>query len=153
MIISFDLDDTLFVSRKDIKTEPALKFPWNIIYKENLRFGTVELFKKLHSMGVETWIYTTSFRSEKYIRRLFKHYGVKLSGVVNGARHMAEVQGRRTEPMPSKYPPKYRISLHVDDEISVAQNGNLYGFSVHIIGPQDDEWADKIINKVRIALQ
>lgn len=28
------------------------------------------------------------------------------------------------------------------------KNGRTYGFKVFIVGPQDDEWADKIIDKV-----
>ena len=144
MIVSFDLDDTLFVSPENFKTEKELRFPFNKIYKERLRLGTKELFRKLQSDGIETWIYTTSFRSENYIRNLFKHYGIKIGAVVNGSRHMAEVQGNRKEPMPSKYPSKYRISLHVDDDISVFQNGKSYGFKVFLIGPQDDEWVEKV---------
>lgn len=144
MIVSFDLDDTLFVSPENFKTEIELRFPFNKIYKERLRLGTKELFRKLQSDGIETWIYTTSFRSENYIRNLFKHYGIKIGAVVNGSRHMAEVQGNRKEPMPSKYPSKYRISLHVDDDISVLQNGKSYGFKVFLIGPQDDEWVEKV---------
>lgn len=144
MIVSFDLDDTLFVSPENFKTEKELRFPFNKIYKERLRLGTKELFRKLQSDGIETWIYTTSFRSENYIRNLFKHYGIKIGAVVNGSRHMAEVQGNRKEPMPSKYPSKYRISLHVDDDISVLQNGKSYGFKVYLIGPQDDEWVEKV---------
>jgi hypothetical protein len=50
--------------------------------------------------------------------------------------------------MPSKYPGRYRIDLHIDDDVSVAQNGRTYGFKVFIVGPQDDEWADKILEKV-----
>lgn len=144
MIVSFDLDDTLFVSPENFKTEKELRFPFNKIYKERLRLGTKELFRKLQSDGIKTWIYTTSFRSENYIRNLFKHYGIKIGAVVNGSRHMAEVQGNRKEPMPSKYPSKYRISLHVDDDISVLQNGKSYGFKVFLIGPQDDEWVEKV---------
>ena len=144
MIVSFDLDDTLFVSPENFKTEKELRFPFNKNYKERLRLGTKELFRKLQSDGIETWIYTTSFRSENYIRNLFKHYGIKIGAVVNGSRHMAEVQGNRKEPMPSKYPSKYRISLHVDDDISVLQNGKSYGFKVFLIGPQDDEWVEKV---------
>ncbi len=33
MRISFDLDDTLFVSTDDFKVEKELCFPWNKIYK------------------------------------------------------------------------------------------------------------------------
>ena len=58
--IFFDLDDTLFVSPPEFQTENELTFPWNMIYKERLRLGTVELFRKLQSEGIETWIYTTS---------------------------------------------------------------------------------------------
>ena len=54
MIISFDLDDTLYVSPKNFETEKELKFPWNKIYKERLRFGTKELFEKLQADGFET---------------------------------------------------------------------------------------------------
>ena len=43
MIKLLDLDDTLFVSEQKFKTEPAPKFPFNFIYKDRLRAGTVEL--------------------------------------------------------------------------------------------------------------
>ncbi len=148
MTISFDLDDTLFVSPDNFKTEAELRFPWNKIYKERLRLGTISLMKQLKNEGIHVWIYTTSFRSERYIRRLFRHYGIKLDGVVNGARHAKEVQGNKTEPMPSKYPGKYRIDLHIDDDVSVRQNGRLYGFKVYLVGPQDDDWAKKILDTV-----
>ena len=55
-----------------------------------------------------------------------------------------EVQGNKTEPMLSKYLGKYRIGLHIDDDISVLQNGKTYGFKVYIIGPPDDEWVEKV---------
>ena len=50
----------------------------------------------------------------------------------------------QAEPMPSKYPGKYRIGLHIDDDISVLQNDKTYSFKVYLIGPPDDEWVDKV---------
>ncbi len=97
---------------------------------------------------IELWIYTTSYRSESYIRKLFKHYGIKVDSVVNGHRHAREVQGSKKEAMPSKYPGRYRIDLHIDDDISVAQNGRIYGFDVFIVGEQDDDWDKKIIQEI-----
>lgn len=150
MRISFDLDDTLFVAEEDGFTlEPPLKFPWNRIYAERLRAGTLKLMQRLREMQCEIWIYTTSFRSPFYIRSLFRHYGIRIDEIVNGARHAAEVQAGRTEPMPSKYPSRYRIDLHIDDDRSVLQNGQYYGFRVIQIGPPDDAWADKIIEAVQ----
>lgn len=148
MRVSFDLDDTLFVSPKSFKTEEGLMFPFNLIYKDRLRLGTVELMKWILEQGIELWIYTTSFRTEKYIRRLFRHYGIKLNSVVNRERHAKEVQAGKHESMPSKYPGKYRIDLHIDDDISVVQNGKAYGFKVFLIGESDDAWADKVKSEI-----
>ncbi|MGN0605342.1 MAG: HAD family hydrolase [Oscillospiraceae bacterium] len=148
MIISFDLDDTLFVSPHNFKTENELKFPLNKIFKERLRFGTIFLMKYLKEQNIQIWIYTTSFRSERYIRNLFLCYVIKIDGIVNGERHKREVQGNKSDAMPSKYPAKYRIDLHIDDDISVAENGKVYGFKVFIIKEQDDEWYNKIIKQI-----
>lgn len=148
MKVSFDLDDTLFVSPENFKTEKELRFPFNKIYKERLRLGTIKLLKYIKEQEIELWIYTTSFRSERYIRRLFKCYGITLDVVVNGARHAREIQGNKKEAMPSKYPGYYRIDLHIDDDISVENNGRAYGFKVFLVGSQDDEWDDKIKSEI-----
>ena len=149
MRISFDLDDTLFVAEEDGFTlEPPLKFPWCRIYHERLRRGTIALMQRLREADCEIWVYTTSFRSPFYIRSLFRHYGIRIDSIVNGARHAKEVQADHRDPMPSKYPAHYRIDLHVDDDRSVYANGQYYGFRVFQIGPPDNEWADKIMQQV-----
>ena len=51
--------------------------------------------------------------------------------------------------MPSKFPGKYRIALHIDNDISVLQNGKAYGFKVFLIGPPDDAWADKVFAEAK----
>lgn len=153
MRISFDLDDTLFVPKEKFKTEPPLRFPFSLIYKEHLRLGTVKIMKYIHEKKIEIGIYTTSYRTENYIRGLFRCYGIKLDFVINGERHAREVQAGRAESMPSKYPSKYRIDLHIDDDFSVVENGRIYGFSVILIGGQDDNWTDKIMNEIEKILK
>lgn len=37
---------------------------------------------------------------------------------------------------------------HIDDDVSVLQNGKLYGFKVYLVGPQDDDWTKKILDIV-----
>ena len=148
MIVSFDLDDTLFVSEKAFRTEPPLPLPLRLLYRERLRAGTVALLRRLREQGHQVWIYTTSYRSERYIRGLFRCYGIRLDRVINGETHQNEVQAGRAEGMPSKYPSKYRIGLHVDDDVSVWENGKVYGFRVFLVGAQDDGWADKILSEI-----
>ena len=41
-----------------------------------------------------------------------------------------------------------KIDLHIDDDISVMQNGKIYGFNVFIISGQDNEWVDKIKKEI-----
>jgi len=148
MRVSFDLDEVLFVLPETHKTEPELGFPFNKIYKERLRLGTVELIHRMQSEGFDVWVYTSSFRSEKYIRNLFKHYHIRFDGIVNGDRHLREVQGNRKHSVPQKLPSKYRISLHIDDETIVCTAGRLYGFNVYQLDAQDDDWEEKIMQRV-----
>ena len=92
------------------------------------------------------WVYTSSFRSEWYIRRLFSCYGVRYDGIVNGARHMAEVQRNNKTVLPQKLPNRYRISLHIDDEEQICAAAAQYGFRVLRVCEEDDEWKEKIID-------
>ena len=147
MRVSFDLDEVLFVNPATHKTEKELPFPLRNIYKERLREGTPELIHTLQIMGYEVWIYTSSFRSERYIKGLFRHYGVKFNGIVNGTRHLKEVQQGKKEILPQKVPNRYRISLHIDDEAVICSYGREYGFDAYQLDAQDDDWKEKVIAK------
>ena len=148
MRISFDLDEVLFVSPQTHRTEAPLPFPLNRIYRERLRLGTPELIRTLQRSGDQVWVYTSSYRTEKYIRRLFRLYGVKLDGIVNAQRHLREVQRDHKETLPQKLPNHYRISLHIDDEEVVCVNGRQYGYEVYRLEAQDDDWKEKILARV-----
>lgn len=150
MRVSFDLDEVLFVNPMTHKTEPELRFPFNRIFKERLRFGAPELINRLRQEGFEVWVYTSSFRSDRYIRTLFWMYHVKFDGIVNGTRHLKEVQGTRKETLPQKMPSKYRISLHIDDEEVICTAGRAYGFNVYQLDAHDDDWKEKIMERVYI---
>ena len=145
MRVSFDLDEVLFVSPETHKTEPPPFFPMNIIFRERLRLGTPELIRKLQEMEYEVWVYTSSFRSERYITRLFRLYGVRFDGIVNGNRHLKEVQRNNSTVLPQKMPSHYQISLNIDDETVICSMGPRYGFRTYRLDAQDDNWQEKII--------
>lgn len=148
MRVSFDLDEVLFVSPKTHKTEPELRFPFNKIFVERLRFGTPELIKALRDDGVEVWVYTSSFRTQRYIKWLFRMYGVKFDGIINAQRHLEEVQKNKKETLPQKLPNYYRINLHIDDEEIIVTCGKAYGFNVYQLNAHDDDWKEKIMERV-----
>ena len=145
MRVSFDLDEVLFVSPRTHKTEPPLLFPFSLYFRERLRLGTPDLVRTLQRDGYEVWVYTSSFRSERYIRWLFRLYGVRFDGIVNGHRHLREVQRNNKTILPQKLPNRYRISLHVDDEEVICSLGPQYGFRTYQLYAQDDDWKEKII--------
>ena len=147
MRVSFDLDEVLFVSPETHKTEPPLPYPLRSFFKERLRLGTPALVNELQKLGYEVWVYTSSFRTERYIRRLFHFYGVRFDGIVNGERHLREVQGKNSVILPQKMPTRYRISLHIDDEEVICSGAGQYGFQAYRLDAQDDDWKEKIIRR------
>ena len=147
--ISFDLDEVLFVSPLTHKTEPKLPFPLNKIFIERVRYGAPKLINELQARGYEVWVYTSSFRTERYIKWLFRCYGVKFNEIVNAERHLREVQRDRKEMLPQKLPNRYRISLHIDDEEVVCSYGKAYGFEVFQLDAQDDDWEEKILERMK----
>ena len=136
MRVSFDLDEVLFVSPQTHK---------NRIFVERLRLGAPDLIRQLQALGYEVWVYTSSYRTEKYIKGLFRLYGVRFDGIVNATRHLKEVQRDNKTILPQKMPNRYRISLHIDDEMVICTSARQYGFHAYHLDAEDDDWKDKII--------
>ncbi len=100
----------------------------------------MELINRLQEEGFEVWVYTSSFRSVRYIRRLFQSYGLHFDEIVNGHRLLQEVQGNKKTPLPQKMPGFYHIALHIDDEDVIHANGRAYGFRTYKVCEPDDEY-------------
>jgi hypothetical protein len=144
MRVSFDVDDTL-VCAPHVPTEQFVPHWHRLWYTEKLRRGTNSLMKELIRRRCQLWIYTTSYRSPRYLRGWFRCQGISLAGVVNQARH-DRVVGRHG---PSKYPPAFGIDLHVDDSDGVALEGKHHGFAVVVVSPEDPDWVARVLEAVR----
>jgi hypothetical protein len=145
MRISFDVDDTL-VCNPTVPTEQVVRWWWNRWkYTEPLRRGTKALMQELLLGGHQLWIYTTSYRSPRYLRGWFRSFGVPIHGVVNQFRHEAVV-GRQG---PSKYPPAFGIDLHVDDSVGVGEEGRRHRFAVVVVSPADRDWTARVLEAVK----
>ena len=147
MRISFDLDEVLFVDPNTFEIEDPPRFPLDRIYRERLRKGTVRLIRTLQEEEFEAWVYTSSFRSEKYIRSLFRCYGIRFDGIINAQRHLREVQKGHGHLLPQKVPGYYHIDLHVDDEDVIHQYGKQYGFKTCKVCEPDPDWVEKVLDQ------
>jgi hypothetical protein len=143
MRVSFDIDDTL-VCHTALATEQHVPRWRRLWYSERLRSGTKALMGELVRRRCQLWVYTTSYRSPRYLRGWFRCLGVRLAGVVNQAEH-DRVVGRHG---PSKYPPAFGIDLHVDDSEGVGLEGQRYGFAVVVVSPEDPDWTARVLEAV-----
>ena len=142
MRISFDVDDTL-VCDPSVPTEQFVPWWRRWWYPELLRRGTRPLMRGLLADGHQLWIYTTSYRSARYLRGWFRSFGVPIYGV-DQHRH-ERVVGRQG---PSKYPPAFAIDLHIDDSEGVADEGRQHRFDVVVVAPDDPDWVARVLEVV-----
>lgn len=145
--ISFDIDDTLACQLHHCDVEPsrlpAFVHRW---LGEPLRLGTRSLTRELRRQGCSVWVYTSSGRTPSYIRRWLLLYGIHVDGVVNSVVHNRALTANGLSNSPSKFPPAFDIDLHVDDSEGVRSEGHDHGFRVVVVDPQDEHWAQKVLN-------
>ena len=147
--ISFDVDETLVCHCAEVPTEegvfPRLIHRW---FGEPLRHGACSLIRELRRRGCSVWIYTTSGRTPFYIRRWLLLYGIRVDGIVNSERHRHGLARHGFSRLPSKYPPAFGIHLHVDDSEGVRMEGDAHGFRVVVVRPEDERWAQRVLDAV-----
>jgi len=145
MTISFDLDDTLIPGAKTFETERQTVLQ-RLLGLEEIRLGTIELFRELRSRGHSINIYTTSFRSTSKIKLMFYLYGVPIDKVVNQKRHDDELKENRGRS--SKFPPAFGFEVHVDDSPGLRIEGEKYNFKTIIIEENDKDWKRTVIESL-----
>ena len=131
MKISFDLDGTLIPLGDNsfpVERKTALQKSLQI---EPLRAGTKTVFKALRMAGHEVGIYTTSFRSQRMIKFWLWSYGLKADFIIN--EQLAGPMLRQMNIGASKYPPVFKIDLHVDDLPGIALEGERFGFDTLLV--------------------
>jgi len=147
--ISFDIDDTLACQALHSDAEPS-RLP-AFIHRwlgEPLRIGTRSLIRELRRQDCSVWVYTSSGRTPAYIRRWLMLHGIHVDGVVNSVRHRHALTARGLSNAPSKLPCAFDIDLHVDDSEGVQMEGQHHGFRVVVVRPDDQQWAQQVLDAV-----
>ena len=98
--------------------------------------------------GCNIWIYTSSVRTPFRIRLWLFLYGIRVDGIINDERHRLELARYAFSRLPSKFPPAFGIDLHVDDSEGVRMEAEEHGFGVVIVHPDDQHWAQKVLDTV-----
>lgn len=146
--IAFDLDDTLIPTTSSFAIgSQKSPFPLNLFFKEELRVGTVKLMQEL-SKEYDLWIYTTSLRSEIYLKLWFYSLGIKLDDIVNHQVHKKALKGTKYAHF-SKAPKAFGISLLIDDSMGVKIECEKQGVDVLIVNEMDTEWVLRVKEAVK----
>jgi hypothetical protein len=141
MRVAFDLDNTLIRCGYEFPLEQPKRRVWaRLLGGELLRQGIIELADYCSRHNWEVWVYTTSFRSSWYIRKIFWLHGIHLRGVINQARHKQQVTLSCT-----KHPPSFGIDLLIDDSEGVRIEAERHSFSMLVVHPEDKAWVQKVI--------
>jgi hypothetical protein len=149
MRIAFDLDDTLIPSGPDLfPVERPRGVLGRFFAPESLRRGAPALMQVLVSRRCDVWVYTTSSRSQRYIKNLFRWYGIRLGGAINQEIHWEWFKQQHPARRCSKYPPAFGIDLLIDDSEGVWMEGQQFGFRVVHVRPDDPDWAQAIVAEV-----
>ena len=148
MRVAFDLDNTLIRNDFNFPLAPAKRpLLQKLLQTEPLRLGVQEVFAFCRSQGWEVWIYTTSYRSPFYIRKMLWIYSLRVDGIVNQARHDQQVRVRST-----KHPPTFGIQVVIDDSRGVQLEGERFGFLVIQIDSQDAGWVETVRSQLAALL-
>lgn len=145
MIISFDLDDTLIPGTKTFETEKRSLFQ-KFCGIERIRVGTIQLMKTCKGKGHKVYIYTTSLRTPGKIWWMFFTYGFQPDKIINQRIH--EEMQKHHKVRSSKYPPAFKIDIHIDDSKGVGMEGEWYDFRTIIIGEDNVNWTDDILKQI-----
>jgi hypothetical protein len=145
MTISFDLDDTLIPTSKNVELEPR-SLLLRLLGVEVLRLGTRDLIRSLKASGHRVVIYTTSFRSSSRIKFMFLLYGIPVAEATDQSAHNARLGSRASSH--SKLPSAFGIDLHIDDLPGLALEAKRHGFRALIVDRENPEWAKEVLDEV-----
>jgi FMN phosphatase YigB (HAD superfamily) len=136
MRIAFDLDNTLIRNDFDFPLAQATRPIFHrLLQTEPLRLGVRELFAFCRQQRWEVWVYTTSYRSPFYIKKMLWVYSLRADGIINQARHDKYVRVRST-----KHPPTFGVDTLIDDSRGVQLEGQRFGFHVIQVDPANAAW-------------
>ncbi len=145
MKIAFDLDGTLVRESHNFPLENQAVH--ENLSSEELREGTVGLWRQLREAGHELWVYTFSHREVDKIENLFRKYDLAIDGAVNYQIHEATLRTSQSAFQGYwKYPPLFGFDLLIDNMEEIAREGKEYGFEVLWLQENDRDWVQKVLD-------
>lgn len=140
--ITIDFDEVLYSDNMQ-NEDNQLKFPFNLIYKKNIRENASLLIEEFHRLGYDVWIYTGSYLSEQFIKGLFSINKCSVDGIVNG------INGKKSSiNLRALFREKYNPIVHVDNEMVTFVNTLSKKYEMVDFNVPSKQWASAVVNNV-----
>ena len=147
--VAFDLDEVVFChDEENGAMEKRLPFPFNKIYKERLYLGIPALFHFLRKNGYDIWVFSSNYYSSDYIRNLFRHYFVYLTGIVTGTQRKTAYDPKKRVSLAKEFQNLYTVSIHADKKSLVYVDNRTKEFREFELN-QDSNWSAAIMDIIR----
>lgn len=147
--VTFDLDEVVFCPDQQAdRMEKPLPFPLKTIYKQRLYLGIPALFRFFRSKGYDIWVYSSNYYSMDYIRNLFRHYHVQVTGIVTGTARKASADAQKREGLEKEFRELYTVTVHADRKSLVRVDNLTKTFDEYELN-RDGQWSAAIMDIMR----
>ena len=146
--VSLDLDEVVFCTEQDAFAEKPLRFPLNRVYKERVRKGIPALLHSFQERDYDIWVYTAEYVSMEYIRYFFKHWNVRLTGIVTGTARKGDRTAALRE-LGKIIGAKYRSTIHIDNDLLIRSFSDTKEAEEYVLSGNPETWAQEIMEIVR----
>ena len=146
--VTLDLDEVIFCTDDEVPAEKKLSFPFSRMYKERIRRGSPAVMNFLSKMGYDIWVYTAQYYSYDYLRAFFRHYSVKLNGIVTGTARKTGNRGGVLKKTEKLLEGRYRETLHIDTSMVLRTFRGSREMEEYPIEAGPAEWSQAVISTV-----
>ena len=140
-----DLDEVVFCAEDDPNCEKPLGFPANRFFKERIRLGIPALFHYLNDRGYDIWVYTPNYYSQDNIRRLFRHYHVRVAGIVTGTARKGPRDTDTVRELNKLMESKYESATHIDPNTVFRTVSGKKGIESHELRNTGAVWSGEVM--------
>ena len=146
--VTLDLDEVVFQPDAGHAAEKALAFPFNKLYRERLRRGIPALFHYIKTKGYDIWVYSANYYSPEYIKKLFRHYRVRIDGIVTGTAKNTQAPETEKKKLETMIAQKYPQTLHIDGHSLLRINSITKEFEEFPLTGDPFTWSQEAIGIV-----
>ena len=145
---TLDLDEVVFWQGEGPAEKP-LKGLIGRRFKEQIREGIPALLHYLSKNGYDIWVYTAKYYSMDYIREYFRHYTVKVDGIITGTARKTKDNDEAKKRVEHLFSERYAQTLHIDRDMVLRTFADSRAFEDYPVKETGSGWSKAVMSIIR----